>query len=87
MALLLKPNLQHLYHEARLASLAEALDDLHDAASEGDLTGSTTMTKAEVVGWLREIVYTAEQTLKEIDDHAAQEGEAILVLLPRRKPR
>lgn len=62
-----QPNLQLLYNEARLSSLAEALDELHSAAAEGAVRSVTTLSNAELIGWLREIMYTARETMLEIE--------------------
>lgn len=58
------------FSDARMAALFEAFDDLHTAVSEGDLETITTLNKRELVGWLRELVYTAEETITEIEKNA-----------------
>jgi hypothetical protein len=65
-------NLQLLYNDARLQSLFGALDELHSAASDGGLHTLTTLNQAELVGWLHELVYTAEQTIDEIEKHSTE---------------
>lgn len=47
--------------EQTLAAILEQLDELHTAASEGRLS------KRETAGYLREIIYTAQETLAEIE--------------------
>ncbi|MFW5771802.1 MAG: hypothetical protein ACOCZH_00660 [Phototrophicaceae bacterium] len=47
--------------EQTLAAIVEQLDALHTAASEGRLS------KRETAGYLREIIYTAQETLAEIE--------------------
>jgi len=69
-----QPNLQLLYNEVRLAALYDALDELHGAASEGVLSTTTTLSNVELMGWLREIVYTAQETIAEMDKHSAGSG-------------
>lgn len=59
--------LQLLYNDARLADLFQALDELHSAASEGQLQVVTGLNNAEMLGWLREFVYTAQETIAEIE--------------------
>ena len=61
-----RSQLQLLYNDARLATLLDALDTLHTAASEDALDGVTTLSKAELMGWLCEIVYTAQETMTEL---------------------
>lgn len=60
---------QVLYDHARLNSLGNLLDELHTAASEGALPGVTPLSNAELVGWLREFIYTAQETISEIEAH------------------
>lgn len=60
-------NLQLLYTDARMAALQKALDELHSAASDGSLPAITPLSKAELIGWLREFVYTAQETITELE--------------------
>ena len=62
----LQPNLQLLYNTARLGNLLEALDELHSAASDGNVRAVTTLSNAELTSWLYEIIYTAQETMIEI---------------------
>lgn len=61
------PNLQLLYNDARLIALFEALDELHTAASEGALPLFTPLPETEIVGWLQDLVFTAQETIAEIE--------------------
>jgi hypothetical protein len=60
-------NLQLLYTDARMAALLIALDELHNAASARKLPAITSLSKAELTGWLRELVYTAQETIAELE--------------------
>ncbi len=44
------------------------LDLLHDYASNGKLSEVTLLSRAELRGWLEDIIYTAHETLREIDN-------------------
>ena len=68
----LQPNLQLLYNTARLSDLLEALDELHSAASDGNLRTVTPMSNAEMMGWLYEVIYTAQETMHEIESKNAE---------------
>ena len=68
----LQPNLQLLYNTARLSDLLEALDELHSAASDGNLHAVTPMSNAEMIGWLYEVIYTAQETMHEIESKNAE---------------
>lgn len=61
-------NIHYLLNDARLAAAFEALDDLHDAAAEGALHTVTSLNKGELLGWLRDLVYTAQETIEEIEN-------------------
>jgi hypothetical protein len=58
------------FSDARMADLFEVFDDLHTAASEGELEAITSLNKRELVGWLRELMYTAQETITEIEKHS-----------------
>lgn len=53
--------------DVRLRDLMDALDELHTAASDGTLDQTTPLNEAELLGWLREVVYTAQETINEIE--------------------
>ena len=61
-------NMNILYNDEHLNDLLETLDNLHSAASEGQLELMTAMSKHELIAMLREFVYTAQETIREIDD-------------------
>lgn len=61
--------LQLLYTDARLHALTQQLDELHTAASDGLLQRVTPLSNAELVGWLRDVLYTVQETIVEIEQH------------------
>lgn len=67
------PSLQLLFTETRFAAMVETLDALHSAASEGRVRDVSPLTHAELIGWLYEVVYTAQETLAEIEGEGAGE--------------
>jgi hypothetical protein len=77
----LQPNLQLLYNTARLSDLLDALDELHSAASDGNVRAVTPMTNAELKSWLYEVIYMAQETMHEIDDSKNAEAGAALSLV------
>ena len=77
MTQILQPNFQLLYNEARLATLYQALDELHSAASEGRLNTVTPLNKIELLGWLHEFVYTAQETIAEIEGSACSDKPGV----------
>lgn len=68
----LQPNLQLLYNTARLSDLLDALDELHSAASDGNIRAVTPMSNAELKSWLTEVIYTAQETMQEIESKNAE---------------
>jgi hypothetical protein len=72
-------NFQLLYSDARLENLGALLDELHTAASEGQLPAITPLSSAELVSWLRELIYTAEETIVEIEEHKSEPPGLVLV--------
>jgi predicted metal-dependent HD superfamily phosphohydrolase len=60
-------NIHYLLNDSRLAAALEAIDDLHDSAADGTLSSTTSMSKRELVCWLRDLVYTAQETINEIE--------------------
>ena len=71
--------LQILYNEARLGLLVNMMDELHTAASEGMLHTMTPLTGAELVGWLRDFIYTAHETIAEIEQHSVEPAGLAIV--------
>ncbi len=60
--------LQALFTDARFDSIFSAIDRLHDAASSGKLAEVTNLSPDEVIGWLQDIAYTANETIRELKD-------------------
>lgn len=58
---------EYLLTDAGLAAVYEAFDDLHSAVSEGEHHKLTSLDNRELVGWLQELVYTAQETIAEIE--------------------
>ncbi len=58
------------FSEDAFAALFARFDRLHDLASAGQLAGTTPLRPSEVIGWLEDIIFTAEETIREIDSHS-----------------
>jgi hypothetical protein len=74
--MLTQNELELLYNGDRLDEVLEILDDLHTAASENTLNTYTTMSRHELVAMLREVVYTAQEAIKEIENGKQVKGSA-----------
>lgn len=57
------------YSDAGFEHIFAKLDLLHDLASEGRLIEATPLRASDVIGWLEDIIFTAEETIREIDAH------------------
>ncbi len=44
------------------------LDRLHDVATNGELDVMTSLSREELRGWLKEFIYTARETLREMGE-------------------
>jgi hypothetical protein len=70
--------LQALFNDARFEAIFNAVDHLHDAASSGTLAEVTNLSADEVIGWLQDIVYTANETIHELEAPSEDEWETLM---------
>ncbi len=54
------------YTEDHFEALLQLIDRLHDAAAAGKLGEVSPMDAREIAGWLDDIIFTAEETLREL---------------------
>ncbi|HRE47524.1 MAG TPA: hypothetical protein PLD47_07345 [Aggregatilineales bacterium] len=66
---------QTLFTEDRFASLFRTVDRLHDVVSEGKLEQVTNLSPEEVLGWLRDITYTLNETIRELEEGEHHEAD------------
>ena len=57
------------YSAEGMEELFLRLDLLHDYAAAGRLEDATPLSPAELRGWLEELIYTARETLREMEDN------------------
>lgn len=62
--------LSYAADSSRMDELYDVLDELHSAASENELHTFTSMNEHDVVDFLRDLIYTAQQTIEEIEQRA-----------------
>jgi hypothetical protein len=70
----------------RLEDVLDYIDQLHSAASEGEDQSLKAMSEADVINYLREIIYTAQETLTEIEarrSHRTSKQQPVLRILPK----
>jgi hypothetical protein len=63
----LKERIRRDYTDEGMEELFLRLDLLHDYASAGRLSDVTLLSRDELRGWLEELIFTARETLREID--------------------
>lgn len=73
-------NVHYLVNDSRLATAFEVLDELHSAAADGRLHLLTTMTQRELLGWLRDLMYTAQETIEEIEDRMERQAPPLRLI-------
>lgn len=56
------------YSAAGLEDIFLRLDLLHDYVSAGRLNDVTTLSQDELRGWLEDMIYTARETLREMEN-------------------
>jgi hypothetical protein len=80
-------NFTVLFNENRLADLCDVLDELHTAASEGTLQTINARDKRELLALLNDVVYTAQETIREINQQSRREEKREPKLRILEKPR
>ncbi len=68
----LMTSLSSLYAGDGLPDLLDLLDDLHSAASDGDLPRFTTLGAEDVAELLEELVFVAQETLRELNKNSTR---------------
>lgn len=59
-----------------LEDVLEVIDTLHTAASDGQPEHFAGMTESDVINYLHDIIYTAKETIQEIERTRAQRSKA-----------
>ena len=67
LELALRDRLRRDYGAEGFEELFVRLDLLHDYAAAGRLGDLTSLSTTEVRGWLQELIFTARETLREIE--------------------
>jgi hypothetical protein len=68
------------FSEQQLAEVLAALDMIHSQVSEGRAHGIAVANRRESIALLREIIYTAQETIREMDQSAFYAGYGLQVL-------
>lgn len=63
---------EHHVTASHLEDVLAFVDDLHNAASEGNTHDFTGLNETDVINYLRDIIYTAQEAINEIETRKAQ---------------
>lgn len=72
---------------ARLTDMLETLDAIHTAASDNTLEAPNAVGRAELISWLREIAYVANEAAAELDAQPADHPGASFRVIEGRGSR
>jgi len=73
--------IQLLPRTNRLDAVYQTIDDLHTAASEGELdTFGDFQNRQELLNWLRDVIYMAQETILEIEDDVEFEEPVLRIV-------
>jgi len=73
--------IQLLPRNNRLDVAYEAIDELHSAISEGSVENvSDFQSRAELLNWLRDVIYTAQETIAEIESTDTEPSSMLRVI-------
>jgi len=68
LELMLKDSLRRDYSAEGMEDMFLRLDLLHDYASADRLDEVSDLSRADLRGWLEELIFTARETLREMED-------------------
>jgi hypothetical protein len=55
------------YTAVALEALYKQIDQMHDDAANGQLYATTDISRADLQGWIEELIYTLRETLLEVN--------------------
>lgn len=69
--------IQSKISDVQLESVLNTLDRLHDAATEQALASESSVEPKQIIGWLEDIIFTAQETLKELQSQSQSERKQL----------
>ena len=74
--------IQLLPRTNRIDVAYETIDDLHSAICEGGSVDNLSdfQSRAELLNWLRDVIYTAQETITELESTDEQSGSMLRVI-------
>jgi uncharacterized protein (DUF2345 family) len=64
----------------RLEDLMELMEQLHDAASEGQASRFSEMSQRDLVAYLHELNYLVQETLQEVQTHKKRQTPILSIV-------
>lgn len=64
----------------RLNEILDTLDELHSAASDHELHEMTNLSDTELMSFLQDLIYTAQETIHEIQIRRSQQKPILLLV-------
>jgi hypothetical protein len=61
--------------ETHLESILATLDRLHNASADDALETVSAVSAEQLIGWLEDIIYTAQETIQELNQAGAEQPE------------
>jgi len=78
--------IQLLPRGSRLDSAYETMDELHSAICEGGLEKVPEFdSHADLINWLRDLIYTAQESISELENAQAKAG--VMLRVVHKQPR
>ena len=63
--------------DVQLESLLNTLDRLHEAAVDQTITDESNIEPKQIMGWLEDIIFTAQETMRELQSHPNVETQPL----------
>ncbi len=68
-----------------MESVLAWLDALHSAAAEGTATETLQISQRELIAYLRDVIYTAQETIRELQSQPCSDIPTLRVVKPAEK--
>jgi hypothetical protein len=63
------------FSDAHFEAMLEMIDRLHDAAAVNNVASVSALDARTIIGWLDDIIFTAEETIRELQVASGQANE------------
>jgi len=66
---------EQYFTEAHFEAFLQIVDRLHDASAVGKLETVSPLDARTIIGWLDDIIFTAEETIRELQEMSKQPAD------------